>query len=197
VSAKESTIETGSGPDSDYTRTWSPSGEIDYLKLADGDRLRYLKAGSGRTALITLHTVRTQLDHFQLVIPQLLYTGSPMSSPVRSRRPGTRRKTRSGTRCCGVQPGCLAGAVLADGLDVRHRTEAGRIAAGLNASVGRNGSNRHARDRRVLSSSSTPRRHKTDTSETTRATSRDVSLSAQTARLAGETVPRVIARVRA
>jgi pimeloyl-ACP methyl ester carboxylesterase len=74
VSAKESTIETGSGPDSDYTRTWSPSGEIDYLKLADGDRLRYLKAGSGPTALIMLHTVRTQLDHFQLVIPQLLTT---------------------------------------------------------------------------------------------------------------------------
>jgi pimeloyl-ACP methyl ester carboxylesterase len=74
VSAKESTIETGSGHDSDYTRTRSPSGEIDYLKLADGDRLRYLKAGSGPTALIMLHTVRTQLDHFQLVIPQLLNT---------------------------------------------------------------------------------------------------------------------------
>jgi pimeloyl-ACP methyl ester carboxylesterase len=34
--------------------------------------LRYLKAGSGPTALTMLHTVRTQLDHFQLVIPQLL-----------------------------------------------------------------------------------------------------------------------------
>jgi pimeloyl-ACP methyl ester carboxylesterase len=33
--------------------------------------LRYLKAGSG-PALILLHTVRTQLDHFQLVIPRLL-----------------------------------------------------------------------------------------------------------------------------
>jgi len=31
-----------------------------------------LKAGSGSTALILLHTVRTQLDHFQLVIPKLL-----------------------------------------------------------------------------------------------------------------------------
>jgi pimeloyl-ACP methyl ester carboxylesterase len=63
---------TGSGPGVDYTRAWSPSGEIDYLKLADGTRLRYLKAGSGPAALIMLHTVRTQLDHFQLVIPQLL-----------------------------------------------------------------------------------------------------------------------------
>jgi hypothetical protein len=51
-----------SGPKSDYTRTWSPSGEIEYAKLADGTRLRYLKAGSGPTALILLHAVRTQLD---------------------------------------------------------------------------------------------------------------------------------------
>src|SRR5262245_14393394 len=54
------------------TRTWSPSGEIEYATLADGTRLRYLKVGSGPTALILLHTVRTQLDHFQLVIPKLL-----------------------------------------------------------------------------------------------------------------------------
>src|SRR5215471_10723364 len=59
-------------PKSDYTRTWSPSGEIEYATLADGTRLRYLKTGSGPTALILLHTVRTQLDHFQLVIPKLL-----------------------------------------------------------------------------------------------------------------------------
>jgi pimeloyl-ACP methyl ester carboxylesterase len=63
-----------SRPDSDYTRTWSPSGEIEYAQLADGTRLRYLKAGSGETALILLHTVRTQLDHFQLVIPKILHS---------------------------------------------------------------------------------------------------------------------------
>jgi pimeloyl-ACP methyl ester carboxylesterase len=34
--------------------------------------LRYLKAGSGQAALILVHTVRTQLDHFQLVIPRIL-----------------------------------------------------------------------------------------------------------------------------
>src|SRR5437870_9583147 len=61
----------GSGPDSAYTRTWSPSGEIEYAKRADGTRLRYLKEGSGPTVLIVLHTVRTQLDHFQLVIPKI------------------------------------------------------------------------------------------------------------------------------
>lgn len=60
-------------PNSDYTRTWSPSGEIEYAELADGTRLRYLKAGSGPTPLILLHTVRTQLDHFQLVIPKILH----------------------------------------------------------------------------------------------------------------------------
>jgi pimeloyl-ACP methyl ester carboxylesterase len=58
-------------PDSQYTRTWSPSGEIQYAPLAGGTRLRYLKTGSGPTPLVLLHTVRTQLDHFQLVIPKL------------------------------------------------------------------------------------------------------------------------------
>jgi pimeloyl-ACP methyl ester carboxylesterase len=62
---------TESRPNSDYTRTWFPSGEIEYATLADGTRLRYLKAGSG-PPLILLHTVRTQLDHFQLVIPKLV-----------------------------------------------------------------------------------------------------------------------------
>jgi pimeloyl-ACP methyl ester carboxylesterase len=42
-----------------------------YAALADGKRLRYLKVGSGPAALVLLHTVRTQLDHFQLVIPRL------------------------------------------------------------------------------------------------------------------------------
>src|SRR6266516_3078116 len=68
---KEITMRTESEPNSDYTRTWSPSGEIEYATLADGTRLRYLKAGSG-PAQILLHTVRTQLDQFQLVIPKIL-----------------------------------------------------------------------------------------------------------------------------
>ena len=55
-----------------YTRTWSPSGEIEYATLAGGTRLRYLKTGSGPT-LILLHTVRTQLDHFQFVIPKIMH----------------------------------------------------------------------------------------------------------------------------
>jgi pimeloyl-ACP methyl ester carboxylesterase len=62
-----------SQPNTDYTRTWCSSGVIEFVELADGARLRYLKAGSG-PALILLHTVRTQLDHFQLVIPSLVQT---------------------------------------------------------------------------------------------------------------------------
>src|SRR5215813_5179011 len=62
---------TTSRPNSDYTRTWSRSGEIEYAVLTAGTRVRYLKTGSG-PPLILLHTVRTQLDHFQLVIPRVL-----------------------------------------------------------------------------------------------------------------------------
>src|ERR671937_525257 len=62
---------TESRPNSDYTRTWFPSGEVEYATLADGTRLRYVTAGSG-PVLIMLHTVRTQLDHFQLVIPKVV-----------------------------------------------------------------------------------------------------------------------------
>jgi pimeloyl-ACP methyl ester carboxylesterase len=61
----------GSQPDTGYTRTWCASGSIEFVELADGTRLRHLEAGSG-PALILLHTVRTQLDHFQLVIPRLV-----------------------------------------------------------------------------------------------------------------------------
>jgi len=64
-------MRTESEPNRDYTRTWSPSAEIEYATLADGTRLRYLKAGAG-PALILLHTVRTQLDQFQLVVPKIL-----------------------------------------------------------------------------------------------------------------------------
>jgi pimeloyl-ACP methyl ester carboxylesterase len=63
---------TGSRADRDYTRAWSPTGEVENATLHDGTRLRYLKVGSERSVLILLHTVRTQLDHFQFVIPKLL-----------------------------------------------------------------------------------------------------------------------------
>lgn len=53
-----------------YTRTWSSEGEIAFVTLADGTQLRYLKTGRGPT-LVVLHTLRTQLDYFQRLVPLL------------------------------------------------------------------------------------------------------------------------------
>jgi pimeloyl-ACP methyl ester carboxylesterase len=52
----------------EYTETWCKSGEIGYVEVSGGARVRYLRVGSGRP-LILMHTVRTQLDHFQRVVP--------------------------------------------------------------------------------------------------------------------------------
>jgi pimeloyl-ACP methyl ester carboxylesterase len=54
----------------DYTESWCKGGEIGYVQLSGGGRVRYLRAGSG-PPLLLLHTVRTQLDHFQFVIPRI------------------------------------------------------------------------------------------------------------------------------
>jgi pimeloyl-ACP methyl ester carboxylesterase len=59
-------------PDTTYTATWTRRQDhVAFFTLANGSRVRYLKAGAG-PPLVLLHTVRTQLDYFQLVIPQLL-----------------------------------------------------------------------------------------------------------------------------
>jgi pimeloyl-ACP methyl ester carboxylesterase len=55
----------------DYTETWCKDGEIGYLEVnGGGARVRYLRVGSG-PPLVLMHTVRTQLDHFQAVIPRI------------------------------------------------------------------------------------------------------------------------------
>ena len=54
----------------DYTETWCKSGEIGHVALSGGARVRYLRVGSG-SPLVLMHTVRTQLDHFQRVIPRI------------------------------------------------------------------------------------------------------------------------------
>lgn len=48
---------------------WAPDLPIRYVEV-DGIRLRYITAGEGRP-LVLLHTLRTQLDMFQKVIPEL------------------------------------------------------------------------------------------------------------------------------
>jgi pimeloyl-ACP methyl ester carboxylesterase len=58
-------------PDRRYTDTWSNGrGSIEFFTRSDGSRLRYFVAGTG-PSLVLLHTVRTQLDYFQRVIPLL------------------------------------------------------------------------------------------------------------------------------
>ena len=58
-------------PEQSYTRAWSDGrGEVKFFTRSDGSRLRYFTAGTG-PPLVLLHTVRTQLDYFQRVIPLL------------------------------------------------------------------------------------------------------------------------------
>lgn len=48
---------------------WAPEIPISYIDI-DGSKIRYVKAGQGPTLLL-LHTLRTQLDLFEKVIPEL------------------------------------------------------------------------------------------------------------------------------
>ncbi|WP_068180984.1 alpha/beta hydrolase [Mycobacterium sp. UM_CSW] len=58
-------------PEQHYTLAWSGGrGEVRFLRRSDGSRLRYFTAGTG-PPLVLLHTVRTQLDYFQRVVPAL------------------------------------------------------------------------------------------------------------------------------
>jgi pimeloyl-ACP methyl ester carboxylesterase len=58
-------------PDQSHTKTWTGGrGEVKFFRRHDGSRLRYFTAGTG-PPLVLLHTVRTQLDYFQRVVPAL------------------------------------------------------------------------------------------------------------------------------
>jgi pimeloyl-ACP methyl ester carboxylesterase len=48
---------------------WAPNIPIDSVEV-DGNRVRYIKTGKGST-LVLLHTLRTQLDLFEKVVPEL------------------------------------------------------------------------------------------------------------------------------
>jgi alpha-beta hydrolase superfamily lysophospholipase len=48
---------------------WAPNIPIDTVEVG-GNRLRYIKTGQG-PALVLLHTLRTQLDLFEKVVPEL------------------------------------------------------------------------------------------------------------------------------
>lgn len=53
-----------------YTNSWQRGGTVKYLTLADSGTIRYLEVGEG-PPLILVHTMRTQLDYFQKLIPLL------------------------------------------------------------------------------------------------------------------------------
>ncbi len=58
-------------PDAMYTATWSNGrGKVKFFTRPDGSRLRYFTEGTG-PPLVLIHTVRTQLDYFQRIIPLL------------------------------------------------------------------------------------------------------------------------------
>ncbi|MBK5197302.1 MAG: alpha/beta fold hydrolase, partial [Methyloceanibacter sp.] len=48
---------------------WAPDLPIQYTEI-DGNRIRYIKTGSGPN-LVLLHTLRTQLDLFEKIVPTL------------------------------------------------------------------------------------------------------------------------------
>lgn len=57
------------GPATPKQLRWAPNIPIQYIDV-NGSRLRYIKAGEG-PALVLLHTLRTQLDLFEKVVPGL------------------------------------------------------------------------------------------------------------------------------
>src|SRR5262245_4853880 len=56
-------------PQAPQTLRWAPDIPIDYVDVG-GYRLRYIKVGRGPN-LVLLHTLRTQLDLFEKVAPEL------------------------------------------------------------------------------------------------------------------------------
>jgi pimeloyl-ACP methyl ester carboxylesterase len=59
-------------PQEPHTLRWAPDIPIEYVEV-DGCRLRYIKAVQGPN-LVLLHTLRTQLDLFETVVPDLAHS---------------------------------------------------------------------------------------------------------------------------
>jgi alpha-beta hydrolase superfamily lysophospholipase len=56
-------------PEAPAKLRWTPTIPIETVKVG-GNRLRYIKSGKGPT-LVLLHTLRTQLDLFEKLVPEL------------------------------------------------------------------------------------------------------------------------------
>ncbi len=87
----------------DYTRRWLEAGEIAVATLRDGTRIRYVRAGSGPNLVLT-HTVRTQLDLFQRVIPLLAPHFTVYAWTCRARLVGPEPGRPEGRTCPAVGP---------------------------------------------------------------------------------------------
>lgn len=53
----------------EYTQKWSPNA-AEFIQLDDGVTLRYVRTGNG-LPLVLLHTIRTQLDYYEKLVPLL------------------------------------------------------------------------------------------------------------------------------
>lgn len=53
----------------EYTQKWSPNA-AEFIQLDDGVTLRYVRTGNG-PPLVLLHTIRTQLDYYEKLVPLL------------------------------------------------------------------------------------------------------------------------------
>lgn len=53
----------------EYTYRWSQD-RVETLQLSNGISLRYVRTGTGQP-LVLLHTIRTQLDYFEKLVPEL------------------------------------------------------------------------------------------------------------------------------
>jgi pimeloyl-ACP methyl ester carboxylesterase len=53
-----------------YTKTWLRDGSIETVSVPNGALIRYVKAGQG-APLVLVHTLRTQLDYFEKLLPLL------------------------------------------------------------------------------------------------------------------------------
>src|SRR5262245_21320768 len=54
----------------EYTSRWSQPEKTATIQLSNGFTLRYLRVGNG-PSLVLLHTIRTQLDYFEKLVPTL------------------------------------------------------------------------------------------------------------------------------
>ena len=59
---------------------WAPTIPIETVEVG-GNRLRYIKSGKGPT-LVLLHTLRTQLDLFEKIVPELSKHFTAMLSTI-------------------------------------------------------------------------------------------------------------------